>query len=116
MKKPACHPEYSGRVRVPSAPQVEQEAPFFVMFHYVYIIQSERSGVFYKGYSSYPEHRLHEHNDGRSRYTAGKGPWKLVYLELMKDKTSALKREKQLKRSNSEYIRWLIKQPSNLVN
>jgi len=54
--------------------------------------------VFYKVYTSYPKLRLEEHNNGDSRYTANKGPWKMVYLEKMPDKRTPLIREKQLKR------------------
>ncbi len=86
------------RVRVPSAPQKGKQNAFLFLFmeYFVYIIQSERSGIFYKGYTSYPLLRLEEHNKGKSRYTAGKGPWKMVYLEKMIDKRTALIRERQL--------------------
>ncbi|MGB8489760.1 MAG: GIY-YIG nuclease family protein, partial [Bacteroidales bacterium] len=89
--------------------------PFFSMDYYVYIIQSETTGIFYKGFSSNPELRLIQHNSGMSRYTDGKGPWKMVYLEKLKDKTGALIREKQLKRANLDYIRWILKQDINMV-
>ena len=86
------------------------------MEHFVYIIQSEHSGVFYKGYTSYPSLRLEEHNNGKSHYTANKGPWKMVYLEKMQDKRTALIRERQLKRVNPMYINWLIHQEFNIIN
>ena len=86
------------------------------MDYFVYIIESEKSGLLYKGYTSYPALRFEEHNNGQSRYTAGKGPWKMVYLEKMPDKRAALVRERQLKRVNSTYIFWLIKQETNIVN
>jgi putative endonuclease len=41
-------------------------------------------------------------------FTAGKGPWKLVYQEKFETKTEALKKEKMLKRQNRKYIEWLI--------
>ena len=85
------------------------------MAHFVYIIQSESSGIFYKGSTSNPSSRLFQHNAGMSRYTANKGPWKLVYLEKMQDKRSALIRERQLKRANINYIKWLITQEFNLA-
>jgi len=85
------------------------------MDYYVYIIQSETFGIYYKGYTSNPELRLWEHNSDQSRYTAGKGPWKLVYLERMNDKHSALIRERQLKRSNNSYIKWLLSQEYNML-
>ena len=85
------------------------------MDYYVYIIQSETFGIYYKGYTTNPELRLDEHNTGKSRYTSDKGPWKLVYLEKMKDKRSALIRERQLKRANINYIKWIINQDMNLL-
>ncbi len=85
------------------------------MPHFVYIIQSEISGIYYKGYTAYPDLRLQEHNEGKSRFTSGKGPWRMVFLERLPDKTAALKREKRLKKANSEYIKWLINQNCNLV-
>jgi len=86
------------------------------MDHFVYILQSEQSGVYYKGFTSLPIIRLEEHNKGLSRYTANKGPWKMVYLEKMQDKKAALIREKQLKRTNTNYLRWLINQECNIVS
>ena len=86
------------------------------MDHFVYIIQSEKSGIFYKGFTSYPVLRLEEHNSGKSRYTDGKGPWKMVYLEKMPDKKTALIRERQLKRANHNYINWLITQDINIID
>ena len=86
------------------------------MDYFVYILYSEKSSVFYKGYTSYPVLRLEEHNYGKSHYTANKGPWKMVYLEKMQDKKSALIRERQLKRVNPTYINWLINQESNIIN
>jgi len=85
------------------------------MDYYVYIIQSETSGIFYKGYTTDPKLRLLQHNSDKGRYTAGKGPWKLVYLEKMKDKRSALIREKQIKRTNRSYIEWLLSQDFNIA-
>jgi len=86
------------------------------MEYYVYIIQSEQTGVYYKGFTLYPVLRLEEHNKGLSQYTSNKGPWKMVYLEKILDKKAALIREKQLKRTNTNYLRWLINQQSNIVD
>jgi len=41
--------------------------------------------------------RLKEHNAGKSKFTSGYGPWKLVYSEEYPDRESARKREKYLK-------------------
>ena len=42
-------------------------------------------------------------------------PWKLVYVELHETKRYALIREKKLKKSKTEYIEWLITQPTNIL-
>jgi putative endonuclease len=79
--------------------------PFFV-----YILQSEVDKSFYIGYTSNPTKRLRDHNDGRSRYTRKKVPWKLVYLEFFENKSDALKRELFLKKQkNSDFYNDLIK-------
>jgi putative endonuclease len=85
------------------------------MDYYVYIIQSETQGIYYKGYTSNPDLRLIQHNCNKGRFTAGKGLWMIVYLEKMKDKRSALIRERQLKRANINYIKWLLGQECNII-
>ena len=85
------------------------------MEYFVYVIYSESAGLYYKGTTSYPDLRLAEHNHNKGRYTAGKGPWKLVYLQRMFSKREALILEHHLKRSNVKYLRWLIDQDTNLV-
>lgn len=84
--------------------------------HYVYIIESLQSGIFYKGSTSDYVRRLNEHNDGLNEYTKGKGPWKLVFVQQFETKTEALVKEKKLKRCNKEYLKWLINQPVNVLD
>ena len=83
--------------------------------HYVYIIKSKFDGVFYKGYTTNYHKRIEEHNNGLSRYTAKKIPWELIYVEEHPDKTSALIREKKLKRCKSEYFEWLKENGNNIL-
>lgn len=85
------------------------------MLYFVYIIYSSENKIYYKGFTTNPEHRLYEHNNGFSRYTKNKGVWEMVYLEECPDKKSALIREKQLKKYNQRYIKELIEQPQNLI-
>jgi putative endonuclease len=85
------------------------------MDYYVYMLQSQFDGTYYKGFTTDYTRRLEEHNSGGSRYTSGKKPWKLIYVEKCQSKREALVREKSLKRSNSNNIIWLIQQPSNLI-
>ncbi len=84
--------------------------------HYVYIIQSQKDRTFYKGYTTDYARRLESHNMGQSRYTSGKLPWVLVYVEICASKKDALIREKKLKRTNSDYLNWLIRQATNILN
>ncbi|GAB4291264.1 MAG: hypothetical protein Kow0068_16570 [Marinilabiliales bacterium] len=51
------------------------------MDFYVYIIESELDGTFYKGYSSDCFRRLKQHNNGECNYTKKKIPWNLIYIE-----------------------------------
>ncbi|HCE58446.1 MAG TPA: endonuclease [Prolixibacteraceae bacterium] len=62
-----------------------------------YILQSQQDASFYIGYTTDLDRRLFEHNSGKSNYTSGKKPWKVVYSEKFETKTAAIKREKFLK-------------------
>jgi putative endonuclease len=81
--------------------------------YYVYILFSQRLDIFYKGITQYPEKRLFEHNNDLSRFTAGKGPWDLVYLEERSSKKDALLREKVVKKLNRRSIQLLIQKYSD---
>ena len=112
IRMPLCYgPESSGRVRVPSSPQ--EGFPFgrlflFSMF-FVYILQSLQDQTFYIGYTTDVERRLSQHNEGLSRYTKSKMPWKMVYTEVFETKTEALRREIFLKKQrNSSFYQSLV--------
>ena len=85
------------------------------MAYYVYIIESLQDGTFYKGYSEDPLKRLQQHNQGESKYTSGKMPWKLVYVEECASKTEALIRERNLKKADRSRIQTLLVHPKNIV-
>jgi len=85
------------------------------MGYYVYIIKSLRDGTYYKGVSENYERRILAHNAGESTYTSNKTPWELIYVEVHRDKKSALIREKKLKRCKADYFEWLRSQPSNVL-
>ena len=82
--------------------------------HFVYIIYSEKHDIFYKGYTTQPFKRLEQHNNGESRFTANKGPWKLVFIQEFDTKKEALQKEKALKRSNRKYLKWIIAREKSL--
>ncbi len=91
---------------------IESDPPrggFSVLAWYVYIIRSESTGTYYVGYTHDLDLRLVHHNDGWTRSTKGRGPWKLVYSECFKEKKEALKREKAIKKMKSKsYLDRLI--------
>jgi hypothetical protein len=60
------------------------------MPYYVYIVYTQGSDIYYKGFTTDPKKRLDEHNAGLSRYTSHDGPWIIVYLEEFQSKTEAL--------------------------
>ncbi|MBL0056478.1 MAG: GIY-YIG nuclease family protein [Chitinophagaceae bacterium] len=81
----------------------------------VYIIQSERDGSYYKGFSQNPYERLEQHNRGESHYTSSKMPWKLVHVEEFVTKREALIRERVLKKYGNERISRLVASPKNNI-
>ena len=78
------------------------------MDHFVYIIYSDEFDLYYKGYSLNPDQRLIQHNNQESRYTAGKGLWRLVYKKAFLTKREALAEERRIKRLNRTAILKLI--------
>ena len=68
------------------------EMPF-----YVYILKSLKDGSYYVGSTSNLENRLKRHNEGRVISTKSKRFWKLVYSEEHPTRSSAAKRESELK-------------------
>jgi putative endonuclease len=78
------------------------------MNYQLYIIQSLVDGTYYKGITCDIVKRLAAHNNGESRYTSNKMPWKLVYIKAMPDKTSALIEEKRIKKLNRASLEKLI--------
>ena len=67
------------------------------MSHYVYILQSLKDHRYYIGETSDVEARLLFHNSGKQRSTRKRIPFRLVLVEEYPDRTTALKREKQIK-------------------
>ena len=79
------------------------------MVYWVYILQSLKDESFYIGYTRNIKARVKEHNEGFTRYTKHKRPWKLVYQEEFDSKTEAIKREFFLKKQkNREFYKKII--------
>lgn len=65
---------------------------------YVYILEC-RDNTLYTGYTVDIDERIIKHNEGiGAKYTRGRIPVKLVYLEEYENKSDALKRECALKK------------------
>jgi putative endonuclease len=78
--------------------------------YYVYILYSENIDKYYIGSTENYDKRLLDHNSSLSTYTKRGVPWKIVYIETLTDRSSALIREKQIKNKKSrKYIEYLIK-------
>ena len=72
------------------------------MSFYCYIVECA-DGTYYTGWTVDPERRVAIHNKGRgARYTRMRAPVKLVYLEELPDKASAMKRELAIKKMKRE--------------
>jgi putative endonuclease len=65
---------------------------------FVYVLRC-RDGSLYTGVTTDVAARLAAHNDGQgARYTRGRGPVELVYVEPQDDRGAALRREAAIKR------------------
>ncbi|MCA9360236.1 GIY-YIG nuclease family protein [Candidatus Kaiserbacteria bacterium] len=85
------------------------------MSHYVYILECA-DGTYYTGYATDLEKRMSEHNgegdtktakSAGAKYTRGRRPVCLVYKEVFKTRSEALKREyaiKQLKKTEKKLL------------
>ena len=80
------------------------------MYFYIYILQSEKDGMFYTGYTSDLEERLRQHNSGQVNSTKNRKPLKLVYFEGCLNQQDTTHREKYLKTSwGKRYIKERLK-------
>ena len=80
------------------------------MSYFVYIIHSQKDGSYYVGSTQDVSQRLERHNQGRSKYTKSKRPWRLVYQEEHPDRSSAVKRENEIKgRKSRQYVENLVR-------
>jgi putative endonuclease len=74
----------------------------------LYILRCKNNSL-YTGITNNLEARLKKHKDGKgSKYVWANMPFELVYTEELIDKSSALKREAEIKRMNKEEKERLI--------
>ena len=72
----------------------------------VYVLYSENHSKIYIGQTSNLIERFVSHNKLGNDWTARYRPWKVVYCEYFEKRTSALKREKQLKSQKGRERIW----------
>lgn len=66
--------------------------------YFTYILKC-RNGELYTGFTTDINKRIHQHNIGKgAKYTRGRGPFELVYLEEFTSKEMAMAREIAIKR------------------
>ncbi len=76
--------------------------------HYVYVVECS-DGTLYTGYTTDVGRRIAEHNAGTgAKYTAGRTPVSLCYVEYHDSRGSALSREYELKTYSRERKEQLV--------
>ena len=85
------------------------------MFFYTYVLQSEKDGDHYIGYTNDLRRRVEEHNKGKNFSTTFRRPFKLIYYEAYLEKRDAQEAERFYK---TGYGREVLngKCPENIVN
>ncbi len=64
---------------------------------YNYVLQSDKNGEIYIGFTSDLKKRFKEHNQGLNLSTKKYKPWKIIYYEACLDEKDARRREYYLK-------------------
>ena len=78
---------------------------------YVYIIWSDKLGLYYIGQTNDLSRRFNEHKTGLSKFTSLSDDWKLVYYEAYTSRKLAMNRETKLKpraRAFQELIKRIV--------
>jgi putative endonuclease len=73
-----------------------------MQYYYTYILQSEKDGKFYTGYTKDINNRVHEHFNGLVNSTKDRRPLKLIYWEVCLNQQDATRRERYLKSGNGK--------------
>ena len=78
------------------------------MPYYTYILECN-DGTYYIGSTDTLFNRVAQHNEGRgASYTRARLPAKLIYYEENPDRSSAMKRERELKKLNKNQKKKLV--------
>ncbi len=81
------------------------------MSWFVYVLYSDSLNRLYTGISTDVDHRLAQHNEGGGGASATRAgrPWRVVHVEPVADKSTALKREYEIKQMPIAKKRALVK-------
>jgi putative endonuclease len=64
---------------------------------YIYVLYSEKFSRYYTGFTKNIEHRLIEHNNGKTKSTRPYRPWKVIFSEECNTRLEARQKEKYYK-------------------
>ena len=64
---------------------------------YVYLLQSQKNGIWYIGSTKDLQKRILTHNSSNNKSTKSGVPWKVIYCEVCINKNDARARERYLK-------------------
>jgi putative endonuclease len=79
-------------------------------YYYVYVLLSEKDGLFYTGYTKDLKKRYQEHRERKVFSTKNRLPMKLVYWEGCLNQQDATRREKYLKSTwGKRYLKTRLK-------
>ena len=83
--------------------------------NYTYILRC-KDGSLYTGWTNRIRKRLMDHNNGNgAKYTRGRGPVELAYLEISDTKQEAMQKEFAYKRLAKDEKEQLIESEQNLL-
>jgi putative endonuclease len=78
--------------------------------YYTYVLQSEKDGNLYTGFTKDLKLRFEQHNDGLVESTRHRRPLRLIYYEACLCRDDALRREKYLKSFHGKgFLRRMLK-------
>ena len=66
-------------------------------YFWVYVLLSKKDHLFYIGFTTNLKRRFHEHQQGKSKSTAPRRPFRLLFCEAYISKKDALRRERYFK-------------------
>lgn len=83
---------------------------------YTYILLSKKTDQWYTGVTQDLRKRFNEHQEGKSQWTKGRGPWILVYYEACLNEEDARSREIYLKSGmGKRYLKNRLKRSLSLT-